>query len=48
MCVKESLQEGQQMPRCRIGHGLYSEDLGSKDMGSDLLNVTLHDVLPCE
>ena len=38
MCVKESLQEGQQMPRCRIGHGLYSEDLGSK-AGYELMEL---------
>ena len=38
MCVKDSLQEGQQMPRCRIGHGLYSEDLGSK-AGYELMEL---------
>lgn len=38
MCIKEALQEGQQMPRCRIGHGLYSEDLGSK-AGHELMEL---------
>ncbi|MBR0092729.1 MAG: adenosine deaminase [Lachnospiraceae bacterium] len=26
-CVKDSLEKGQQMPRVRIGHGLYTPDL---------------------
>ena len=30
LCVKESLAEGQEMPKCRIGHGLYSENLDSE------------------
>ena len=30
-CVKESLQEGQEMPKVRIGHGLYTPDLESKE-----------------
>ena len=38
MCVKEALKEGQEMPRCRIGHGLYSEDLGSK-AGYELMEL---------
>ena len=38
MCIKEALQEGEQMPRCRIGHGLYSEDLGSKT-GHELMEL---------
>ena len=38
MCVKESLQPGQKMPRCRIGHGLYSEDLNSK-AGMELMQL---------
>ena len=38
LCVKESLAEGQEMPRCRIGHGLYSEDLDSK-AGRELLDL---------
>mgnify|MGYP004501332375 CR=1 FL=1 len=38
LCVKESLTEGQEMPRCRIGHGLYSEDLDSK-AGKELLDL---------
>lgn len=29
-CVKESLEEGQQMPRMRIGHGLYTANLNSR------------------
>ena len=38
MCIKESLQEGQEMPRCRLGHGLYSEDLRSK-AGHELMEL---------
>ena len=38
LCVKESLVEGQEMPRCRIGHGLYSEDLNSED-GKELMEL---------
>ena len=30
-CVKDSLQEGQEMPKVRIGHGLYTPDLESKE-----------------
>ncbi len=30
-CIKESLKPGQKMPRFRIGHGLYTEDLNSKE-----------------
>ena len=30
-CVKQSLKPGQKMPRIRIGHGLYTEDLDSKE-----------------
>lgn len=30
-CVKESLKSGQKMPRIRIGHGLYTEKLDSKE-----------------
>ena len=30
-CVKESLKEGQSMPRVRIGHGLYTQDLNSEE-----------------
>ena len=29
-CVKNSLNKGQKMPRIRIGHGLYTENLQSK------------------
>ena len=38
-CVKESLEKGQQMPRIRIGHGLYTQDLDSpagKELIKDL------------
>ena len=38
MCIKEALQEGQEMPRCRLGHGLYSEDLRSK-AGHELMEL---------
>ena len=38
LCVKEALLEGQEMPRCRIGHGLYSEDLNS-EAGKELLEL---------
>ena len=38
LCVKEALAEGQEMPRCRIGHGLYSEDLNSEE-GNELLEL---------
>ena len=30
-CVKEALEEGQEMPKVRIGHGLYTQDLNSED-----------------
>ena len=38
MCIKEALQEGQKMPKCRLGHGLYSEDLRSKS-GHELMKL---------
>lgn len=38
LCVKEALAEGQEMPKCRIGHGLYSEDLDS-EAGKELLEL---------
>ena len=38
LCVKEALSEGQEMPRCRIGHGLYSEDLNSEE-GKKLIQL---------
>jgi len=38
LCVKEALAEGQKMPRCRLGHGLYSEDLNS-DAGKELMEL---------
>mgnify|MGYP001157712067 FL=1 len=38
MCVKESLEKEQEMPRCRIGHGLYSEDLNTES-GKELLKL---------
>ena len=30
-CIKESLEEGQKMPRFRLGHGLYTADLESEE-----------------
>ena len=36
LCVQNSLEDGQEMPRCRIGHGIYSEDLDSKE-GKELM-----------
>ena len=38
LCVKEALATGQQMPRVRIGHGLYSENLDS-EKGKELLDL---------
>lgn len=38
LCVKEALAEGQEMPRCRLGHGLYSEDLNS-EAGKELMEL---------
>lgn len=38
LCVKQSLAEGQEMPRCRLGHGLYSEDLNS-EAGKELMKL---------
>ena len=38
LCVKEALKDGQTMPRCRIGHGLYSEDLNSQE-GKELIQL---------
>ena len=38
MCVKEALADGQPMPICRIGHGLYSENLNSEE-GKELLDL---------
>ena len=35
-CVKEALEEGQPMPRVRIGHGLYTAKLNSKK-GQELI-----------
>ena len=35
-CVKESLEEGQRMPRIRIGHGLYTANLNSRK-GKELI-----------
>ncbi len=35
-CVKESLEEGQPMPRVRIGHGLYTAKLNSRK-GQELI-----------
>ena len=30
-CIKEALKPGQKMPRFRLGHGLYTADLNSKE-----------------
>ena len=30
-CIKDSLEEGQEMPRFRLGHGLYTADLESEE-----------------
>ena len=30
-CIKESLKPGQKMPRFRLGHGLYTADLNTKE-----------------
>ena len=38
LCVKESIEKGQKIPRCRIGHGLYSENLNTKS-GTELLEL---------
>lgn len=38
MCVKQSLEPNQKMPRCRIGHGLYSENLDT-EAGKELMNL---------
>ena len=38
LCVKNSLAPGQKMPRCRLGHGLYSEDLDS-EAGKELIEL---------
>ncbi len=38
LCVKGALQKGQKMPKCRIGHGLYSENLSTK-AGIELMNL---------
>lgn len=38
LCVKEALKDGQKMPKCRIGHGLYSEDLDSQ-AGKELIQL---------
>lgn len=38
LCVKEALEPGQKMPRCRLGHGLYSENLDS-EAGKELMEL---------
>ena len=38
MCVKQSFEPNQKMPRCRIGHGLYSENLDT-EAGNELMNL---------
>ncbi len=35
-CIKKALKKGQKMPRFRLGHGLYTEDLKS-DEGKELM-----------
>lgn len=35
-CIKESLKPGQKMPKYRIGHGLYTADLNSRE-GKELI-----------
>ena len=30
-CIKSSLEKGQKMPRCRLGHGIYTADLNSEE-----------------
>lgn len=40
--VKESVPEGNEMPNCRIGHGLYGIDLDTKH-GKDLINQMKED-----
>ena len=37
-CIKDSLMEGQKLPRFRLGHGLYTADLNSKE-GKDLIKL---------
>lgn len=37
-CVKTSLKPGQKMPRVRIGHGLYTPDLTTKE-GKELISL---------
>ena len=37
-CVKESLNEGQKIPRVRLGHGLYTADLNSLE-GKKLMEI---------
>lgn len=38
LCVKQALSPNQKMPRCRLGHGLYSEDLNS-EAGKELMEL---------
>ncbi len=37
-CVEESLKPGQKMPKCRIGHGLYTADLDTEE-GKKLIKL---------
>ena len=39
-CIKTSLKEGQKMPRFRLGHGVYTADLNSKE-GKKLIQEML-------
>lgn len=38
LCVKEELEENQQMPKIRIGHGLYTENLETPE-GKELMKL---------
>lgn len=37
-CILESVPEGKQMPRCRLGHGLYGIDMDT-DEGQEILKI---------
>ena len=37
-CIQNSLKPGQKMPRFRLGHGLYTADLNSKE-GKELMQI---------
>lgn len=44
-CVKNSLSKGQKMPRIRIGHGLYTENLNSKKGQKLIHDLKKYDVV---